>query len=714
MAQDGVQFEAAPISVDSPCKPVIFKGTKRSAGTAFLMPRLRLAKTSRGTDAIEFLKLRSGKRLLQIGLYFPQFSINGETITYENYQRKTCNYQQIKQAINQKLPQGERKIEKIVTLQVQNISVEVSTVDGEFSAASKDTKILNYLGQVKKFEIPLADQNSWNDVMDVLESEQGLRLNVNFDFLARESNGYCKVKLDLNKVADQIKTTVNAQYQAGGKIAKLGGLRGAVGDAIKNVDLSMIGTVYCEESSNTQFTASFYKQLATILTNMGQNFAGYQPPSYLGYGGYSGYDPGYPGGGGTVDPWPGDDNLIPDAQGSTTGSDILSGTGGSSSYIDDPTTGYTNPRTGTGDGLPTNQPPAKFKGQGAALQAFLQRLREQKVYEFETENNGKNEVRRFTTSVPIRKDLDGRPRLTLTSGAESQNTRVTMNEGDVMKIYPLRKVIHNFEYRKEPTYYSKETLDSVKNIFPMLQLADPEDITEKNNIGYFVLRDKKSTKRLVYTGWGFIPVSTKMFGQYVFGEENYMVEALKEVKVPFKAEKVAGANGVQLKKALTDEFNIGFIFNKKNPGKTYSIYKLIQMNNQESAFVDVEYNQEDDVFVMTAKKDLGVLKLKNLTQTDIKSFAPKKYFQGKRSRAPQIIPRDFKGNFRTEYVGNPRKEDMPVKITDLILKIEKVGYHNVQSEADESQEVPVNLYHESSDPNPANGTGAIFETTDQD
>lgn len=712
IAQEGVQFEAVPISINSACKPVIFKGTKRSRGTAFLMPRLRLAKTSKGTDGIEFLKFRSGKMQFQLGLYFPKFSIRNEKINYENYQESSCNYQQLKQAINNSISDENDKIKRIVTLQVKNIGVEVSTVNGEFKAASEKTNILNYLGQVKKFEIPLASQDEWNDVQDVLESDLGLNMNVNFEFLARESNGYCRVKIDMNKVADQVRSTINSQHDIKNAKLPIGQLSAAVGDALKNMDLNIDGSVYCEDSTNTQFTSSFYKQLATVLTNIGQSLAGYRPPSYLGYGS-GGYD----------DDWSGDDQLLPGDEdllssgnngGSNLGSD-LSGIG-SSSMIDDPATGYGSTTSAGADPsrLPQNLPPAKFNGPGIAVQGFLQRLRDHKVYKFDAENNGKNEVRTFTTSILIRKDIDGRPRLTLTSGADSVSTKMKMKAGDQLKLYPLRQVSHPFNYKKDVTYYSKETLESVRNIFPKLDKLDPNLVTNKNDIADLQLVDEESLKIYMPT---MGTVSVKMIGEYIYGEENYIPESLNEIKKPFNGVLMSSKQGSDLASALESEFNVGFIFNKSKPGKVYSISQLMKLSEASAdPFISVTYDSEDDVIILEAKKDLGVLRVKNLNKMKVKSFAPKRYFEDSRKKAYKyagILPvgymKKYKGPYLRTYYGDKTVQQMPTEINDIVFKLEKVGEYG-NEDTDGSHDFPVILHHESSDG--ANGTDDIIETVE--
>lgn len=681
IAQEGVQFEAVPISINSSCDPVIFRGTQRYAGTAFLMPRLHLARTSRGTDALEFVKL-SNKYIMQLGLYFPRFAIRNEYIHYEDYTQSECNYNQIKQAINQGITTEANKVKHIVTLQIKNIGVEVNGVDGEYKVASEKTSILQYQGQTKKIEIPFTSKDQMDDTLARLRSDIGLNVNVNFEFLARKSNGYCKLKINTDKIADQVGAMINAQF-SGESLSKIklapNQVHAALGAAVKKVGISMDGSSYCEEGSNTQFQQASYQLLMAMTKKMGEDLSEYRPTSL--------YDSFGTGGG---NDWGSDDDW-------DTPSDGLGGLSGTtpSGGLLDPTddqydVGYGNygNNRNNGDGFPPLPKPIKFKGDGIGAQAMIQHLKQQKSFTFEMMNMGQNEVQTFTASLLIKRDEDeaGRSRLTLSSENGSIDTRIDIKAGDEIRIYPLREVTRNISYKELVTYYDKNALENVDEFkhFPILSRELVSSIKEEQTTGGTIAYIEKT-----HTTWDVLPLVfaqpsfTVHYTKYNWGEINYQAVKEKPIEKSYDASHMSSYDLAKL-------FEIGFIFNKKSPSVTYSLNTLQKTSGTSSlTFANLSYDETDNAYILKADQNLGTLRLKNLKKTKTRQLALKRHFQD--VKMATLLTSYGKKVTRT-FSKNDPVQTVPTQINEQVFKIEKVGSLGGGS----NFEIPINLYNESS------------------
>lgn len=633
-AQEGVQFEAVQISVNSPCNPVIFKGTKRSnyANTAFLMPRLQLAKTSRGTDAIEFLNLSSGKKILQMGLYFPKFSISNRTIRYENYSSAECNYQQILNAINHRVS-SEDKINRIVTLQIKNILVEVDGVESVAKVASDKTSILNYEGQIKKVEIPIT-QDEGKDIVTRLTSNIGFNVNVHFEFLARSSNGHFEINISMKKLADEFKNQMNAQYQGipldKVKLSPMD-LNLAVGSALASGKADMSGHVYSEDSTNEKFEEMAQKIVAQVTSNM------------------------------------------------VSGTLSDTGSGGEECASDDweclqrqrlQTEG------GQGPTLPEIPEGREFDGNGINAQVFYSRLKIQKNISLVMSNNSANSTETYTASMLIKKDdiENQRSQISLSSNGDVKNSRIKLDKGDEIVIYPHAEETSQINYEKQTTYYSVENLNDPSGFkhFPRLDKLTISKLEKNSTTGGDIASfEEKNTKwtRIPNT---LTPMPIVTYRTYSWGEINYLPTSKKPV--------IKSYNEIlDDESKVLENFKIGFVFNKKSPSKVYSLKQL--MSNSGS-FLDIEYDYNRYAFVIKANEDLGYIKLKNLSKTVMKSMKSKQHFQDTKTRV--IFQSEKKAKTTRSFSEYDESEDLPVTINKQILKLEKVHpFENLNSTSTE-------------------------------
>ena len=647
LAQEGVQFEAVQISVNSPCNPVIFKGTKRSeySKTAFLMPRLQLAKTSRGTDAIEFLNLSSGKKILQMGLYFPKFSIRNQTINYENYSAAECNYQQILNAINHRV-NSENKVNRIVTLQIKNIKVEVDGVAEASKVASESTSILNYEGQIKKVEIPItADEQK--DIVTRLTSNIGFNVNVNFEFLARKSNGHAEINISMSRLADEFKSGVAAKYSGPLEKIKLtqAEIQTTLGTAIASGRANMSGNVYTEESNNAQFLETARKVTEQILSQMNSSLGG--------------------------------------QSGSQQNGTVLGTNNCDSQYVYGSDEYYDCVRNSSGGDSELPSPPkTSVDGEnGINAKVFYSMLKQQKDINIIMSNNSENTTQTYTASMLIKKDdiENQRSLLSLASGSDVKNSRIKMEKGDEIIIYPHSEETQDIQYKKQTTYYSVENLNDPSS-FKHFQKLDKlnlgrldRQMTTGGDIGTF---EEKKTNWVKVPN-SLLPIPMVTYTKYSWGEENFIPVGSKPVSKSYSAI-------LDDENKVVEKFNIGFIFNGKSPSKVYSLKKLMNITG---SFIDIEYDYNRYAFVIKANEDLGYVKIKNLNKTLEKELALKKHFQDVKTRV--MFQKEEKAKTVRVYSQYDKKTLVPAQINKQVLQLEKI--HPFGQLDDGSFEIPVSV-----------------------
>lgn len=650
-AQDGVQFDMAPAGINNSCKAVVFKGTQRYQNIAFLMPRLRLAKTKRGIDALEFLKLSGNRYLLQMGFFFPRFTMQSEIISYRDYDGRACSYKEIKRELNQTITDPRKKIHHIVPLQIQNIGVEIDGVDKEHFIAGKSTSILKYEGEIKKVEIPLPGREAFDDLLVRLKSDLGLNINVNFKFLARKVDGYCDFSIQTQNISNEIKTSLGAKFNV--PLAKLKlpatDLQTELTAAIKKARLSMNGSSYCERSDDETFSQAAMGLLNKINSVLQKDLEDYRP--ILGGGD----------GGSIFDNWK--DEPLPDE---SFNNSFLS----------------SSPNQMQRSGL------GEKSGKGVSVSLFLSTLNKKKNYSFKMMNMGKAEVRTYTTSLLITRDEDdtSRRKIPLYSGEKTTSTRLSLGEGEEIKIYPLREILEKTEYQKKTIFYDKDALKVSSGSIPFpkaKRIKISEITTEETNEGSIAYySEKKVMPPSPLPAMSYRVKRTR----YRWGEQSYFLKAHqpKPQEKPYQ-----NANLESLKKS----FNIGFVFNKKSPSRIYSLSQLL---NGDLAEVKLDYDEYDNVFSLTASSDMGDVRVKNLKRTLTKPFPYKIYFQDsiERISVNGIFSTGWSKPLRKIVKIKPEKR-LPLEVSRIELKVEKVGASSLFGNTDQQFNLPVNLYDES-------------------
>lgn len=103
----GVEFMIAPID-GGQCHSTVLKGTKRMAGSAFVLPQVRLGRDADSRPLFRVLQDEKGY-LVSMGLYFPDGMGDESMVASDNRKRKPdCSYEEIKTLLNKTASEGER------------------------------------------------------------------------------------------------------------------------------------------------------------------------------------------------------------------------------------------------------------------------------------------------------------------------------------------------------------------------------------------------------------------------------------------------------------------------------------------------------------------------------------------------------------------------------------------------------------------------------
>ena len=658
MANNGVQFEAVQISVNSPCNPVIFKGTNRSdyAHTAFLMPRLKLAKSSRGNDAIEFLKMSSGEHLLQLGLHFPKFSIRNKQIHHSGFSKKECDYHQILNAINYQVDPQDR-VTKIVTLQMKNIGVQINGIDEVYWAANRDkdqvdTSILNYEGQIKNIEIPLT-YGQVEDTITRLTYGLGLNIKVYFEFLARRSNGYHEINISVSSVASEVQSLLQAQANIPLKEMLLDSVQieGALSTAVANSAYKSSSRYYSEDGSNEKFQEigrDLYKQVMRSIIGKG-----YKPSNE-------------------------------DSGDATTNNDhetdweYYERLRNAQQHQDEEV-------VDDGQEPIDNLPIKSQSGKKISAQLVINTLKEQRDYKVQMENNSSLQVETYATSILVKKDVDekNREKLDLISGQNSLFSGFTLQKDDELTIFPQRKESQELEYQEVKTYYDLNNIADKSNSspFPIKDLISTGKLKQETILETPIARFEKSMTYFVKSPVSLAPIPVIQKLQYKWGEiQRYEKKQVAQVK-NFDDPDM----GVD---ELMKHFKVGVIFNKKSPNRVYPLEKLLQ---NEVSFVSSHYDHETGGFTLKANEDLGAIRLKNLESVQTQSMIMKQYFQ--EFKIKHIFESFSRKKATISYKGGVSKF-MPMSEKKIVIKLDK--YTSPASiEGEVITDIPVKIFNES-------------------
>lgn len=607
---DGIEFQPVPVNINDQCSAVILKGTNKYRGYAFKLPQVVLSVDKNLEDLFEIIPKGNGQYTLRVGLFFPMtegpLEVRRER---SNLVIHGCNDNAILADLNEserreqevngtkknaKNTDGtvfENKIHTLSPLPMSSIEI---SLDG-FQNMTKvigtvDNNLLNYQNRdlIADFNIP--NEDTYEELKAQLTGRMGVSMNIKMNFAARSVNSRVEFSMNVKSLADSLEAAAGGKFDAKKIVVAEADLRSYMAHAMSKMNLN----IRIEQGDDANFDRLANDIMGKIIAaNLqavpmvpGQTW---NPMSCINYPqgpncnnstGYPGY-PGYPGTG-----YPG--STYPDPN--STGNGTLNGP---------PQPGLGTP----GPMLPHTanaDPNARYFNLGAVLNV----LRTSSTQTFMWENLGKKENHSYTTSAVVRGDIPdpGYKTMNVVAGtsdsdAATMPTAIRAGQQIMIKVPGKRELVSNFSRRT--TLLNKDELrrQGFSQHFGALQEAITksqliEEISSERG-GYVAVykqfgdlttvgrwaREKWSTKDL--TPW-----------KYVWGLDELQRTTMMKAPVD-----------IDLTENLMNALPLRVSFSKL--GRRYKLAELATSNDKWDGRFD------DGLIVLTAKQELGLMKIRN-------------------------------------------------------------------------------------------------------
>lgn len=606
---DGIEFQPVPVNINDECSAVILKGTNKYRGYAFKLPLVVMSVDKNLEDLFEILPKGNGQYTLRVGLYFPMtegpLEVRRER---SNLLIRGCNDNSILADLNEserreqevtgdKKPRSnngtiaENKIHTLSPLPMSSIEI---SVDG-FPNMSKiigtiDNNLLNYQNRDLIADFTIPDEQTYEDLKAQLTGRMGVSMGIKMNFSARSVNSRVEFTMNVKSLADSLENQAGGRFDAAKVVVAEADLRSYLAHALSKMDLN----IRSEQGDDANFDRLANDIMGKIIAaNLqavpmipGQSWnpmscINYpQGPNCSGTTGYPGY-PSYPSTG-----YPG--TTLPDPN--STGTGTLNGP----------------PQPGLGTPGPVLKPVqnadpnARYFNLGAVLNV----LRTSSNQSFTWEHLGKKENHSYTTSVVIRGDIPdpGYKTMNVVAGTSDQDaatlpTAIRAGQQVTIKIPGRRELVNNFSRRT--TYLNKDELrrQGFAQHFGALQEAITKDqLTEEisNDRGGYVATYRQNGDYSALGRWLRSSVTSKDMTpwKYTWGLDELMRTTM--MKAP---------TDVDLTADLVNSLPLRVSFSKL--GRRYKLSELVQSNDKWDGHFD------DGLIVLTAKQDLGNLKIRN-------------------------------------------------------------------------------------------------------
>jgi len=218
---------------------MVLRGTRRMAGTAYVLPRVRLGLDADGRPIFHVLHDAQGY-LVTAGLYFPDGSDNGANQADDgrNY-RPDCTFAEIKEKLNATLP-VEEQIRVLAPLPVSRVVARIPLAEDnaiDFAIGSESTAIVDLVGKDKLIHARVNDENHFRTFVALLRST-GFQVEVNFYFTA-QTTSIARASVDLSESGAAVDAAFSGAGATTGGIILEGDLRTRVAAALRSARISV-------------------------------------------------------------------------------------------------------------------------------------------------------------------------------------------------------------------------------------------------------------------------------------------------------------------------------------------------------------------------------------------------------------------------------------------------------------------------------------------
>jgi hypothetical protein len=235
----GVEFMIQPID-GGQCHSTVLKGTKRMAGSAFVLPQVRLGRDGDSRPLFHVLKDDRGY-LVSTGLYFPDGSGKDDSLVASDNRAKMpdCSFEEIRLAINKTASEAD-KVKIVSSLPAKRFVARLPLEGAEtitFEFGSRETSIVEYTGKTRELTARIADENVFNTFIARLRST-GVQIDVDFHFSAQTTNS-AKATVDLSTASAELDAMVTGSGMTPSGIMAEGEFKSRLAGALKKAKISI-------------------------------------------------------------------------------------------------------------------------------------------------------------------------------------------------------------------------------------------------------------------------------------------------------------------------------------------------------------------------------------------------------------------------------------------------------------------------------------------
>lgn len=250
---DGIEFNVIPLDTRVDCDSVILKGTKRYAGSVFILPRLLVSVNKEGDTLFEVIPDGAGGYEFNFALYIPR------TESDLDYRKNTpfflhgCNIDAVMASLNN----GKAKADQVslpVRVPVKSIEISVDGIPGSYKIGGDGTTLLNYQGLDHRVSFSLKDKEALDQFVRRISGSVGIGIHAKVRFNARNSDGYFSADVDMSAV------TAGVAAKLKGKVSVAQAeLAAAIQDSVSSSSVKLYS-----EASNGEM----YKKISEQITDM--------------------------------------------------------------------------------------------------------------------------------------------------------------------------------------------------------------------------------------------------------------------------------------------------------------------------------------------------------------------------------------------------------------------------------------------------------------
>lgn len=626
-------FDSHAMPVGNECHSLVLKGRKDYANTAFVMPRAILGVDENGEKLMGWINLDEGSSLpasehrfeLRLGIYFP---FDKQEIEIAPGHKKSCGHEQI---LNDLKDEGITKVSNLAIVDAMLTIDEDELSSKSDNIAVEGTSVSNYLGMTRILKVKIKGQKNLDNFIKKLQMKTGIEVDINFILELRQQDGTYECELDTEQIINELQAGVGFAVP---EIMTKFDIEAAVSNTLQKGE----GSCYLEASTSADWNKAAENITNTIFDAVLSSGSGSEPGSNKTP--TSNPATKYPLCAKYIQLWEKDKS---NQKNHETMNKCLCKTYGqacdasSSSGAD----------ASSGDSAIDKLTPVK-------VDLVYKFLREKKAFKIRQDRVGVGIEESYNTSFLLKTDVQADSFTSKkTSSGEKSGTVLASNlkRGDQLIIKPLSKESFKLHKTEAKDYYSKVQLDNMflHSKFEKLSEDTYQLVKEKNSIAYINSSDLHGSYWSLFRTLSspkkyFMKFTDRK--EYRFGdirtETEYLSQGARDVEI------------LELDDISYQGLDIALSF-EKNFNTKLGISQLL--NNSSSSW-ELSFDKEKRAMILTAKEDLGAVRIFNTESFSTEDIYSVIYFEETIDNDVALSSNDYK--IMSDVIRDPSdKETLP-------------------------------------------------------